>query len=126
MSLPESSQLTFLVRRNLLRRCAVKPGDRLLIAVSGGADSTALLHLLLDIAPELDLELEVAHFDHALRASSEDDARLVRELAAKHALPFHDTRWEAPRPGEAGARAARYEFLTAKARERQATAVVLA
>ena len=43
------------------------PGDRVLVAVSGGPDSVALLHLLVRLAPELGLDLGVAHFDHGLR-----------------------------------------------------------
>ncbi|MEJ2224940.1 MAG: ATP-binding protein [Syntrophobacterales bacterium] len=50
------------------------PGARILVAVSGGPDSVALLHLLHRLGPEWGLHLGVAHFDHGLRgeASQED------------------------------------------------------
>ena len=70
-------------------------GDRVLVAVSGGPDSVALLHLLARITTELGLNLAVAHFDHGLRGrESTGDARFVAELAAGLSLPFHPGRGE--------------------------------
>ena len=54
---------------------------RVLVAVSGGGDSTALLALLWSLRKSLGLELAVAHADHGLRAESADDAAFVRDLA---------------------------------------------
>ncbi len=66
------------------------PRDRVLVAVSGGPDSVALLHLLYRLKNELDLDLAVGHFDHGLRGQeSEEDARFVADLARSLALPFH-------------------------------------
>ena len=66
------------------------PGDRLGVAVSGGADSTALLRLLLDLRAELGLVLSVVHFNHQLRGVESDaDERFVDELAHRHELEFH-------------------------------------
>ncbi|MDP3182721.1 MAG: tRNA lysidine(34) synthetase TilS [Desulfobaccales bacterium] len=66
------------------------PQDRVLVAVSGGPDSVALLHLLYRLKDELDLDLAVGHFDHGLRGrESEEDARFVADLARSLALPFH-------------------------------------
>jgi len=60
------------------------------IAVSGGADSVALLRLLLELHRELGVVLSVVHFNHKLRApASDDDERFVAGLAAQHKLPFH-------------------------------------
>lgn len=65
-------------------------GGRLLVAVSGGPDSVALLHLLVRLAPELGLELGVAHFDHGLRGEeSRADAEFVADLARRLRLPYH-------------------------------------
>jgi tRNA(Ile)-lysidine synthase len=65
------------------------PGERVLVAVSGGPDSVALLHLLARLRPELHLELAVGHFDHGLRPESLDDARFVAALAQELGLPCH-------------------------------------
>ncbi|HJW09196.1 MAG TPA: tRNA lysidine(34) synthetase TilS [Holophagaceae bacterium] len=55
--------------------------SRVLVAVSGGGDSTALLALLWSLRKSLHLELAVAHADHGLRLESADDAAFVRDLA---------------------------------------------
>jgi tRNA(Ile)-lysidine synthase len=66
-----------------------KPGDRLGVAVSGGADSTALLRLLLELRDQLGIVLSVVHFNHELRgAESDSDERFVAELAHRHDLEF--------------------------------------
>ena len=71
------------------------PGDRVLVAVSGGPDSVALLHLLVRLAPELGLDLGVAHFDHGLRGEdSRGDAGFVADLARRLGLPCHLDRGE--------------------------------
>ncbi|HZE21056.1 MAG TPA: ATP-binding protein, partial [Desulfobaccales bacterium] len=48
------------------RKRLFSPGDRVLVAVSGGPDSVALLHLLTRLGPGLELSLGVAHYDHRL------------------------------------------------------------
>lgn len=69
------------------------PGDRVLVAVSGGPDSVALLHLLVRLAPELGLDLGVAHFDHGLRGEdSRADAVFVADLAQGLTLPCYQGR----------------------------------
>lgn len=66
------------------------PGDRVGVAVSGGADSVCLLHVLVELAPRWNLKLEVLHVDHGLRgAASREDATFVEEMAARLGLPFH-------------------------------------
>ncbi len=66
------------------------PGDRVGVAVSGGADSVCLLHVLMELAPRWNLKLEVLHVDHGLRgAASREDADFVEELARRLGLPFH-------------------------------------
>jgi tRNA(Ile)-lysidine synthase len=85
----------------------------------------ALLRLLSRVAPRLNLDLRLAHFDHALRAESGSDAQFVSELARSFAIPIHLARWDAPRPGEAAAREARFGFLDAVAHEQRCDAVVV-
>jgi tRNA(Ile)-lysidine synthase len=60
----------------------IAPGDRIGVAVSGGADSVALLRILYDLREELSITLLVVHFDHMLRGKeSEADAQFVNDLA---------------------------------------------
>ena len=62
------------------------------LAVSGGADSTALLSLMAGLQETHGFRAVVLHVDHGLRNDSADDARFVRELAERFDLPFHFVR----------------------------------
>src|SRR5438034_11005991 len=74
--------------KTMTRYNMFKPGDRVGVAVSGGADSVFLLHALIELAPRWDLALYVLHLDHGLRGEeSRADARFVRELAQRFGLP---------------------------------------
>jgi tRNA(Ile)-lysidine synthase len=65
------------------------PGQRVGVAVSGGADSVALLQLLLELREELGVVLFVVHFNHKLRGRASDvDEKFVSMLATRHSLPF--------------------------------------
>jgi len=65
----------------------LKSGDTVVVAVSGGPDSTALLHLLADLRDECALTLHVAHLNHGLRPDAGADAEFVRKLAAALRIP---------------------------------------
>ena len=68
----------------------LRPGDRVAVAVSGGADSVALLHLLLGLREKLGVVLSLVHFNHKLRGKASDaDEKFVAKLAAKHGLEIH-------------------------------------
>lgn len=103
--------------RLIRSRQLVTPGDKVLLALSGGADSTALLHLFLEIRPRLGLELAVAHLNYGLRGSaSEADAEFVRSLAVDYHLPcVVETLSPPDRPKggnvQARAREQRYRFF---------------
>ena len=72
----------------LRRQSMVRPGGRVLLAVSGGSDSTALLALFAAAATELDLNLHVAHLDHGWRGrAAARDAEFVRRLAIRFRIP---------------------------------------
>ena len=65
-------------------------GQKVGVAVSGGADSVCLLHILLELAPGRDLRLAVLHLNHRLRGGeSQQDAEFVGRLAEQLGLPFH-------------------------------------
>src|SRR5580765_4658038 len=67
-----------------------EPGDRVGVAVSGGADSVFLLHALFELAPRWDLKLCVLHLDHGLRGEeSLGDALFVRDLTRRFGLPAY-------------------------------------
>jgi tRNA(Ile)-lysidine synthase len=71
----------------------ILPGDRIGVAVSGGADSVALLRILENLCGELGVTLSVVHFDHALRGeASTSDAQFVAELARDSGLQIVSTR----------------------------------
>ena len=66
----------------------VQPGDSVLVGVSGGPDSVALLYVLAMLAPRFSLELGVAHLNHSLRQEASDhDAAFVESLAKTLNLP---------------------------------------
>jgi tRNA(Ile)-lysidine synthase len=109
-------------------------GERLVVAVSGGADSTALLLALEELkgAGLLGVGLTAAHLDHGLRGeSARDDARFAESLARARGFEFVSARADVgARVNESGdnleqaARRARYEFLSEAARRVEAPAVL--
>jgi tRNA(Ile)-lysidine synthase len=71
----------------------LKPGMRLAVGLSGGADSVALLRALVEQGRELGVVLHAAHLHHGLRGAEADaDLEFCRDLAAKFNLPFHESR----------------------------------
>ncbi len=96
---------------HVVRRGFFTPGDRILIGVSGGVDSLALLHLL-RFSPGLPAtELVVGHLDHRMRPESDADARWVRGWATAWGLECRLGRAETPLSSEEEARHARYAFF---------------
>ncbi|HEX9729114.1 MAG TPA: tRNA lysidine(34) synthetase TilS [Gemmatimonadales bacterium] len=88
-----------------------EPG-KAVIAVSGGPDSTALLHLLVRVAPRLGLEMTVGHVDHGIASRSGEWADRVAALAAELTLPCRLARLGlGPATSETRAREARYAAL---------------
>lgn len=79
------SVLDYVRRQGLLHA-----GDRVGVAVSGGADSVALLRIVLELRPELGIVLSVVHFNHKLRGAEADaDEQFVSQLARRHGLELH-------------------------------------
>ena len=118
------------VRRMIALHGMIKAGEKVLVACSGGADSTALLHVLHELREEGSFRLAVAHYDHGLRRASGRDARFVHDLAADLGLTFYmekaDVRAIARKRGlnlEEAGRRLRYEFLRRTASEIGATKI---
>ncbi len=97
----------------------LRAGERVGVAVSGGADSVALLRLLLELREELGIVLSVVHFNHKLRGKdSERDEAFVAALAEKHGLTLHVGRGDVGKKAkhekanlEDAGRRARYAFF---------------
>ena len=85
-------RLDRLVDEALTKYGLIAEGDSVLIGVSGGPDSVALVHLLLDRAPARRLHLGVAHLNHQLRDGADREEEFVRQLAGDIGLPFHGQR----------------------------------
>lgn len=93
-------------------------GDTVACAVSGGPDSVAMLHGLLELKECLNIKLAVAHLDHGFRLESAAEAEFVKGMAESLGLPFYtekarlgDTLAGLPVNRQAAAREARYDFL---------------
>jgi tRNA(Ile)-lysidine synthase len=101
------------VERTIRRHAMLAGGETVLVAVSGGADSVALLHLLSRLALDWRLRLHVLHVDHQLRAESAADADFVRALGRRLGVPVDVATVAVDRRGslEAAARVARYAAL---------------
>lgn len=103
------------LRKFLREYPMVQPGDRIICALSGGADSVALAFAFYLLKEELDITLEAAHFNHRLRGEESDrDEAFVRSFCNQYDIPLHLGSAEV-KPGkkglEAAARDARYAFL---------------
>ncbi len=131
---PGHNDLVRRVLHSLQRQEMLRPGDRVAVAVSGGADSVALLLLLEELRERLGIVPSVAHFNHQLRGKASDaDEKFVARLAAARALPFHvhraDVAAEARRRRgnlEDTARRLRYEFFARLVQEGHAERVAVA
>ncbi len=124
-----SDVLDYIERHRLL-----EPGEGVVVGVSGGPDSIALLDLLVRLAPKWELRLQVAHLHHGIRGLEADaDADFVVESAEAYGLPWTLERVELPAIAreqglalEEAARRARYTFLADVARRVGARSVAVA
>jgi len=122
------------VLRAIRRQALIAPGAVVVVAVSGGVDSLALLHILHALAPRLRCTLHVASLDHGLRGSAgADDAAFVAAQADALGLPCTMGKRDVPAlmrqwsvGVESAARRARYEFLAETATAQGALIVAAA
>ena len=99
-------------------------GMAVVVALSGGIDSVALLHLLRFTPGLPNLRVRAAHFDHGMRPESPHDASWVRGLCRAWRTPLHVAAATIPMSSETEAREARYGFLS-KAKEEAGAAWIL-
>ena len=106
------------MKRTLSPDFSIARGKRLLIALSGGADSVALTHLLVQARDRLELTLFAAHIDHRIRADSGDDAAFCQALCRAMSIPLQVEAIDVPSIAaqsgeglETAARRLRYEAL---------------
>jgi len=133
MSILKSDPIVGKVRRTVQKHRMLSPGDRVVVAVSGGPDSVCLLSVLRELAPEISLTLHVAHLDHMFRGEgSAAEARFVRELAEKLGIPSTIEQYDVPAycrarglSPQTGAREVRYAFLERVAGAAEAQKIAL-
>lgn len=120
--------ITSTVKRTLRERALVEAGDHVLVACSGGPDSTALLHVLHRARSDMGITLCAASIDHGLRAESVSEVAQVGDFAASLGIPFRSARIEVPKEGasvQGRARDLRYQALHEIARASKATRIAV-
>ncbi len=115
------------VRKTIKNQGLLDKNDTVLIGVSGGPDSVALLYILNSLKKEYRLKLHIAHLDHALRPASTQDKEFVRSLARKLDIPVTAARVKLPKSGsqEEVARQARLAFFLRVAKKIKAKKLAL-
>ena len=120
------------MHRFILRHAMIENGETVIVAVSGGADSLALLYGLHALRTQLNCQLHVAHLNHCLRSDADVDAAFVQQHATHLELPCTIRRAEVPLlmkqwklSVEASARRARYQFYEDVCTQIRATKVAL-
>jgi len=112
------------VKDTIAEHCLLEKNDKILLAFSGGLDSTGLLGIFLELRKEWHFDLFLGHFNHKLRQSADEDEQFVRKVAQKHAIPLfiasEDVRAFAKRNRlnlEEAGRRLRYDFLSQTAQK---------
>ena len=98
---------------------------KILVAVSGGADSMSLLHFLYNRQKDLDIQLGIAHVNHKQRQESEHEEAYLRHWAEEHKVPFHYSAFSG-KFSENAARTFRYEFFKRVMKDYDYSALVTA
>ena len=128
------STLSQQLLRHIQAEKFLQAGDRVAVAVSGGADSVALMFLLLELREKLGIVLSVVHFNHKLRGKASDaDEKFVAKLAAKYRLELHSASLDVAKKAkkeranlEDAARRARYDYFRSLAESGVCTRITVA
>ncbi len=128
------STLSQQLLRHIRGEKSLQAGDRVGVAVSGGADSVALLLLLLELREKLGIVLSVVHFNHKLRGKASDaDEKFVAKLAAKYGLDLHSASLDVAKKAkkeranlEDAGRRARYDYFRSLADSGACTRIAVA
>ncbi|MDR0822947.1 MAG: tRNA lysidine(34) synthetase TilS [Endomicrobium sp.] len=75
--------------KNIIENKLVQNGDKIIIAVSGGADSISLAHLFWRLSKKINISLMIVHFDHSLRLDAKKEKKLVKSLSNKMQISFY-------------------------------------
>jgi len=112
------------VEETIVKYRLFEKGDRILLACSGGLDSTGLLAVFLELRQEWHLDLYLGHFNHRLRPGAVEDEQFVRRIAREKAIPLfaasEDVRSLAKKERlnlEEAGRMLRYDFLAQTAKK---------
>lgn len=111
--------------QTVIRNSMINTGDRIIVALSGGSDSVAMLLLLIEYKKNCDYYLEAFHFNHMIRGEdAADDEKFCEELCSKLDVPFHSAAQSVPEYAEKSgksleeaARDLRYAALRKRAAE---------
>jgi tRNA(Ile)-lysidine synthase len=119
-------------KKTIKKYSLIRANDRILVAFSGGPDSTALVLLLLELKEEFPFQIYLAHFNHKLRKEADRDEKHVRKFAEKYNLPlvvgYKNVKEYAKTYSkniEEAARDLRYAFLKEKAKKINANKIAL-
>lgn len=115
----ESADLLSEVEAYIAENGLLERGDSVVVGLSGGADSVALLTILVKLAPKYDWSVRAAHFNHGIRGvGAEEDELFCRDLCEDRGVPFHSETADVPAYAkenglsiETAGRILRYEFL---------------
>lgn len=128
LDIVEEKFLNTIKKNNLIEK-----GDKIVIGVSGGSDSTCLLYLLNKYKEKFDIELYCCHINHMIRKESTDDAKYVENLCEKMQIPFFKKDAEVEKMAkenkigtEEQGRKIRYEFFNEIAKKVQANKIAIA
>jgi len=119
------------IKQYIQKNNLISFGDIVMVGISGGPDSVALIHILNEIKHELGINLHLAHYNHQLRKGSHADEKFVKDLSEKLNLPCTIDCWKESKEGINGsieelARERRFSFFVKLAKKIQANCIALA